>query len=129
MRWSILFSFGMAGLLGLVLVNPGLGEDPAPANPNIVQIDISKLPPEVAKRLLDELAKQKKPEVPAAAGDARGKGDGNARADAKAKGGEKPSKGKAMKGAAPEVRGKGRPQAGKPGENDRKPEGDKKPEK
>jgi hypothetical protein len=123
----------MAGFLTLVLANPGLSEDPAPANPNIVQIDISKLPPEVAKRLLDELAKQKKPDVAAAnapdRGEGKGKGDGNARADAKARGGEKQSKGKAMKGAAPEVRGKGRPQAGKPGENDRKPEGDKKPEK
>jgi len=124
MRWSIPVAFGLVGLIVLILANPALSEDPAAAKPNIVQIDVSKLPPDVARRLLDELAKQKKPEAPVA-DRADAKGDARAKGDAKMRGEEKPSKGKAKKGAD----GKGRVQPGaRPG--DKKPEEkDKKPEK
>src|SRR5262245_58977207 len=95
---------GAAGVLAIV--DPVSGQDKADKKPEIVQVDLNKLPPEVAKRLLDEVSK--------AADDGKkadkGKGAGEKKPE-KGKGSDKPSKGK-------------KPDKGKPGE---KPSGGKKP--
>jgi hypothetical protein len=113
MRWSILVSFGTTGILGLLLAHSVLADGPPAPKQGIVQIDVNKLPPEVAKRLLDELAKQKKPAVAAADKSkpeekpSKGKGaekpsKGKKPGDKPAKGGEKPSKGKGEPAKPPE---------------------------
>ena len=110
MRWVSTFAFVFAVVVGLVLVGQAFTEEPA-AKPGPVQIDLSKLSPEVAKRLTEELAKQKKA--------------ASATADKKAKAAEAPTKGKpeAKPGAAAKP-GEPPNKHKKPGE---KPSGDKKP--
>ena len=126
MRWSPKLAWLTAGVLALALVGPALTQDQA-APPDRVQIDLNKLPPDVAKRLLDELAKQQQPAV-ADKGDKAEKGKPGAEKMDRAKLGEKdrrklgdPAKGKAKAGE--------KPSKGKPDAAGRKPEPGKQPEK
>src|SRR5262249_17049591 len=83
--------FVVAGAVaGLWLSQPVSAQDKADKKPAVVQVDLSKLPPDVAKRLLDELAKTADDGAKADKGRA---GAGDKKAD-KGKGDEKPSKGK-----------------------------------
>jgi hypothetical protein len=124
MRWSPKFAWLAAGTLAVVLGVSALAQDQA-APPDRVQIDLNKLPPDVAKRLLDELAKQQQPAV-ADKGDKADKGKPGAEKMDRAKIGEKdrrklgdPARGKAKAGEKPS---KGKPDA-------KRPEAGKQPEK
>ena len=124
MRWSPKFAWLAAGTLAVVLGVSALAQDQA-APPDRVQIDLNKLPPDVAKRLLDELAKQQQPAV-ADKGDKADKGKPGAEKMDRAKAGEKdrrklgdPARGKAKAGEKPS---KGKPDA-------KRPEPGKQPEK
>jgi hypothetical protein len=124
MRWSPKLAWLAVGVLVLALVGPALTQDQA-SPPGLVQIDLNKLPPDVAKRLLDELAKQQQPAV-ADKGDREKPG---AEKMERAKAGEKdrrrpagdPARGKAKAGE--------KPSKGKPDAAGRKPEPGKQPEK
>jgi len=112
MKWSLRLAFGLAAVLGLVLVSQALTQDnPAPRQ-GVVQIDLNKLSPELAKRLLDEVAKQKAaaPAQGEPEGD-KGKaavnrekgGEAKGKMPARRKGGERPTSGRpAPAGKAPE---------------------------
>jgi hypothetical protein len=120
MRWSLKLGWLAVGVLALALVGPALTQE---APPGLVQIDLNKLPPDVAKRLLDELAKQQQPAI-ADKGDREKPG---AEKMDRAKAGEKdrrrpagdPARGKAKAGEKPS---KGKPDA-------KRPEPGKQPEK
>jgi hypothetical protein len=114
-RSSLLFiaALGLGWICPIQAEDQPAADKPAGKPAGIVVIDLNKLPPDVAKRLLDELAKL---QGPADKGMVK---DGEARNDKgkpnKGKAGEKPSKGKARQ---PE---KGQPQGRQPN----KREGDK----
>jgi hypothetical protein len=118
MRWSL--AILATGLVTLLLDRPALTEDKPPIVEGPVVIDVNKLPPEVAKRLLDELAKQQKPAAAAVADKAR---DGEKPKEGEARGEDRRKKmAAAGKGKAEE-----KPSKGKVGA--KKPEVNKKPEK
>src|SRR5262245_34958289 len=140
--WGLVCAAGL--IAGLGLPRAGFADDGKgkgqPAGSNIIQIDLNKLPPDVAKRLLElsrgdakkapaaTPAKGKAAEAPtkgkAPAAPAKGKGKAPA-APAKGKAGEAPTKGKApaaapAKGKAGEAptKGKAAPAKGKKGKDD-----------
>jgi hypothetical protein len=83
--------FIAAGAVAVLWLSvPVSAQDKADKKPAVVQVDLSKLPPDVAKRLLDEVAKTAEDGKKADKGQAA---EGDKKAD-KGKGDEKPSKGK-----------------------------------
>jgi hypothetical protein len=103
----------VAGLLAILLADSSPGQDKGDKKPNVIQLDLSKLPPDVAKRLIEELTKAQAP--------AKGKAAATSPAD---KGKAAPTS-PAVKAKASASPSDGKPSAGKPSRG--KPSAGKKP--